>query len=249
MIKKLDVNSDEFQNELEVTRSFTTKVCEQFGFVYNPEDDVNESVQQGLTRNKLIYGKRFCPCFMVVGETKEEQKAADNRVCPCKPALEVEIPTDGKCRCGIFCTPQYAKANAIETELEEAAHTHSRGLSKEECDILLKKDNIDSAELEALIQAKSEGTITFNLVDVREWMEWVGARIKGTDLLIPTTSFYNSLEQLENKKDIPVVVYCHIGSRSAYCQRMMKDLGFISVSNLDSGIVSYQGEIISGEEA
>ncbi|RXJ56284.1 ferredoxin-thioredoxin reductase catalytic domain-containing protein [Candidatus Marinarcus aquaticus] len=248
MIQKIDVNSEEFINELEITKNFTQKVCEQFGFVYNPEEDVNESVQQGLTRNKLIYGKRFCPCFMVVGDTKEEQKKADNRVCPCKPALEVEIPNDGKCRCGIFCTPEFAQKAQTQNELEEAAHTHSRGLSKQECEVLLQKQNLDSSELEALLEAREEKTIEFNLVDVREWMEWVSARIKGCDYLVPTTSFYNAIAQLETQKDVPSVVYCHIGSRSAYCQRIMQDLGFKSVSNLEHGIVSYQGEMLSGEE-
>ncbi len=247
MIKKLDVNSNEFQTELEITKQFTQKVCEQFGFVYNPEADVNESVQQGLTRNKLIYGKRFCPCFMVVGETKEEQKKADNRICPCKPALEEEIPNDGKCRCGIFCTQEYAQGVEKEQALEEATHTHFRGLTKDECEILLEKENIDADELQALLEARVAGVISFNLVDVREWMEWVGARIVGTDYLVPTTSFYNSLEQLEKEKKRPCIVYCHIGSRSAYCQRMMRDLGFEQVSNLLHGIVGFQGEMTSGE--
>ncbi len=248
MIQKLDINSDEFINELEMTKKFTDKVCEQFGFVYNPENDVNESVQQGLTRNKIIYGKRFCPCFMVIGQTKEEQKAANNRVCPCTPALEVEIPTDGKCRCGIFCTPEYAKENALEIEVEEVTHTHSRTLTKEECEVLLNKKDLDSSELEALLLAREENVIKFNLVDVREWMEWASARISGTNYLVPTTSFYNAIEQLNNEKATPTVVYCHIGSRSAYCQRIMKDLGFKMVSNLEHGIVGYQGKIVSGKE-
>jgi ferredoxin-thioredoxin reductase catalytic subunit/rhodanese-related sulfurtransferase len=247
MIEKLDNHSDEFMNELEITKNFTDKVCAQFGFVYNPENDVNESVQQGLTRNKIIYGKRFCPCFMVIGQTKEEQKAANNRVCPCTPALEVEIPNDGKCRCGIFCTPQYAQENALKNEVEEVTHTHSRTLTKEECESLLTKKDIDSSELEALILARNEKVIAFNIVDVREWMEWASARILGTDYLIPTTSFYNAIEQIQNEKTTPTVVYCHIGSRSAYCQRIMKDLGFKTVTNLEHGIVGYQGEIISGK--
>lgn len=247
MIKKLDIESEEFQNELTITKQFTQKVCDQFGFVYNPESDVNESVQQGLTRNKLIYSKRFCPCFMVVGETKQEQKEANNRICPCKPALEEEIPNDGKCRCGIFCTPEYAQNQAEQMQVEEVTHTHSRGLSKSECELLLAKKDVDSDELQALLEAREEGTITFNLVDVREWMEWVGARIKGCDYLVPTTSFYNALEQIENKKDVPTIVYCHIGSRSAHCQRIMSDLGFTQVINLMHGIVAYGGEMLSGE--
>jgi len=136
----------------------------------------------------------------------------------------------------------------LKNEVEEVTHTHSRTLTKDECEGLLNKDNIDSSELEALILAREENVIDFNLVDVREWMEWAGGRIKGTDYLIPTTSFYNAIEQIQNKKEIATIVYCHIGSRSAYCQRIMRDLGFKIVSNLEHGIVGYQGEIVSGKE-
>lgn len=97
------------------------------------------------------------------------------------------------------------------------------------------------------MEARELGFINFNLVDVREWMEWAGHRIKGTDFLVPTTSFYQSIEVLEDKKDIPVVVYCHSGSRSAYCQNIMLSAGFKTVCNLDYGIMTYQGELVSGE--
>jgi ferredoxin-thioredoxin reductase catalytic subunit len=88
MMIKIDMESEEFKNEMAKTQKFTDKVCESRGWVYHPIEDVNEGVTMGLTRNKMIYNKRFCPCFMVVGETKEERKAADNRICPCKPAIE-----------------------------------------------------------------------------------------------------------------------------------------------------------------
>ena len=101
-MQQIDMNSDEFQAELEKTTKFVDKVYKQFGWVPNPNEEVNEGVTMGLARNKLIYGKRYCPCFMVIGETKEEQKEADNRICPCKPAIEKEIPEDGLCHCGIF---------------------------------------------------------------------------------------------------------------------------------------------------
>ena len=117
MIRKIDINSDEFQTELELTKQFTNKVLEEHNLVYNPDDEVNESIQMGLTRNKLIYGKRFCPCFMVIGNTPAEQENSENRLCPCKPALTNEIPSKGLCHCGIFCTEQ--KANEIKTELIE----------------------------------------------------------------------------------------------------------------------------------
>jgi ferredoxin-thioredoxin reductase catalytic subunit len=39
-------------------------------------------------------------------------KSVDDRVCPCPQALEKEIPEEGKCHCGIFCTPEYVKENS-----------------------------------------------------------------------------------------------------------------------------------------
>lgn len=105
--KNVDMSSQEFLDELEKTKKFTDKVCQQFGWVYNPNEEVNEGVTMGLARNKLMYGKRFCPCFMVI-EENGKFKSADDRICPCKPAIEKEIPEEGKCHCGIFCTPEYA---------------------------------------------------------------------------------------------------------------------------------------------
>lgn len=248
MLIKIDMESQEFKDELQKTQEFTDTICASKGWVYNPIEEVNEGVTMGLARNKMIYNKRYCPCFMVIGETKEERKEADNRICPCKPAIEKEIPEDGKCHCGIFCTPEYAKQNTIELEAEEVAHTHSRGLTKEECEAILKHEQLDSDEIESLLEARELGMVEFNLVDVREWMEWNQQRIVGTDYLIPTTSFYQALEQIDDQKETPTIVYCLTGSRSAYCQAVMKDLGFKQVSNHKQGIIAYNGSCTSGEE-
>ena len=239
-IKKIDPNSEEFQTELQKTVDFTDKVVKQFGFAYNPDSEITQSIQFGLTRNKLIYDKRYCPCFFVTGNKEED------RVCPCKPAINDEIPNHGSCHCGIFCTPEYAAAKAMEEELEEAIHAHSRGLTKDECELLLAKDQLDSEELEALIEARTLGMVSFKIVDVREWMEYKNFRIKGVDYLVPTTSFYDAVKQIEEFKNETVIVYCHVGSRSAYCQSVLKDLGYKKVSNLSHGIVSYRGEIDKG---
>lgn len=247
MIKKIDVESEEFQIQFELTKQFTDKVCEEHGLVYNPEADVNESIQMGLTRNKLIFNKRYCPCFMVVGETEEQREKADNRLCPCTPALTKEIPAMGHCHCTIFCTPEFAKSVESKNEVKVDV-SHSKGLSKEDCIELLTKSDVNANEVEALLEARELGFVNFLLVDTREWMEWVGARIKGTDYLVPTTSFYQALEQIEDKKDIPIILYCYSGSRSAYCQRIMLSNGYKTVLNYDYGIMTYQGHIISGDE-
>lgn len=110
MLKQLDMSSPEFHEEMEKTKKFTDKVCKQFGWVYHPDKEVVESVTMGLARHRLLYGKRFCPCFMVI-EEDGKFKSADDRICPCKPAIEKEIPQEGKCHCGIFCTPEYRDKN------------------------------------------------------------------------------------------------------------------------------------------
>lgn len=240
-IKKVDPASEEFITELAKTVKFTDKVCTQFGFVYNPDAEINQGIQFGLTRNKLMHGKRYCPCFFITGNKEED------RICPCKPALEHEIPNDGVCHCQIFCTPEFAAAQAQSEEIEEVVHAHSRGLTHEECEVLLAKTELDGDELSALVEARQLGMIDFKLIDVREWMEYKAGTIKGTDKLIPTSSFFQTLQEAEIANETPLIVFCHVGSRSAHCQRILNDMGYVHVGNLTHGIVSYGGEIVPGE--
>lgn len=237
-MKKVDPESEEFKTELAKTVKFTDKVNKQFGFVYNPDAAINEGIQMGLTRNKLIYNKRYCPCFFVTGNKEED------RICPCKPALEHEIPNDGVCHCQIFCTPEYAAAKAAKDELEAVTHEHSRGLTTEECERLLTHQDIDADELISLIEARDLGMVDFKLIDVREWMEHRMGKIKGTDSLVPTTSFFESLDEAKLDKDKAVILYCHVGSRSAHCQRILSDMEFKNVINLAHGISGYHGEVV-----
>ncbi len=236
------MNSPEFKTEMEKTIRFVEKVNKQFDLVQNPNEEVNEGVTMGLARNRLIYGKRFCPCFMVIGETKEEQETADNRICPCKPALEKEIPEDGQCHCGIFCTAEYAEAQKAKDEIEEVVHKHSKGLTHDQAEILLRQEQLDGDELEALLEARELDMIDFDLIDVREHMEYQMGHIVGTDTLIPTSQFYAKIEEISDKKKRSIVIYCHTGSRSFQVQHAMKSLGFEHVSNLQYGIISFNGK-------
>ncbi|OCL81979.1 ferredoxin-thioredoxin reductase catalytic domain-containing protein [Arcobacter porcinus] len=241
MIRKIDTNSEEFKEEFELTKKFTNSVLEKYNLVFNPDEELNRSIQMGLTRNKLIYGKTYCPCFMLV-ENEEE-----NRLCPCKPALEKEIPQSGMCHCGIFCTKEKNK-EISSSKKDEEENIDIETLSKQECENILAQDEVNSNELEALLKARKQNITEFLLVDTREWMEWFEARIEGTDYLVPTTSFYNALEQITDKKDKTIILYCYSGSRSAYCQRIMLKMGFSKVLNFDHGIMSYMGDnVISGE--
>lgn len=226
---KVDVNSKEFQGELSKTWSFVEKVNKNFGFKQHPCDDVNEGVALGLSRQKLMYGKRYCPCFMVEGETKEEKKAAKNRICPCKPALEVELPRDGTCHCGIFCTPKF---------VEEYAHNKEQVMLES----LLVKENLNSEELVELLKARNDNKVEFILIDVREEMEHTKESIIGTDILLPSSTIRNDIEKYMDKQDEHIIVYCQKGSRSTQVQTIMKELGFAKTSNFKIGILGYLGE-------
>jgi len=236
-VTKIDPESPEFKETLEKTIKFTDKVVKQFGWAYNPDTEINQGIQFGLTRNKLMHGKRYCPCFFVTGE-------ADDRICPCPPAIEKEIPEDGVCHCQIFCTPEFATKKAAEENMEVAAHEHSRGLTKEECELLVNKDEIDGDEMIALLEARELNMVNFKLVDVREHMEWQMGHIDGADKLVPTSSFFQTLEDAKIAQDENVIVYCHVGSRSAHCARILADMGYTKVSNLTYGISAYPGHIV-----
>ena len=79
--------------------------------------------------------------------------------------------------------------------MEEIVHTHSRGLTKDECNQLVNQAELDGDELQALMEARELGMVNFTLVDVREHMEWQMGHIKGADKLVPTSSFYQSIEE------------------------------------------------------
>jgi sulfur-carrier protein adenylyltransferase/sulfurtransferase len=240
-IIKIDMNSPEFQERMEKTVKFTDKVINQFGWEYNPQIEVNEGVQMGLARNKIMYNKLFCPCFMVE-EIDGKPQSSDNRICPCTPAIEKEIPEEGSCHCGIFCTPEFAAEKRVELGLEEAVHTHSRGLTVEECQQLVNQSELDGDELSALIEARDLGMVNFTIVDVREHMEWQMGHIKGADKLVPTSSFFQTWDEAKLNKDDNIILYCHVGSRSAHVARILTDMGYTKIGNLTHGIVSYGGE-------
>jgi len=119
-------------------------------------------------------------------------------------------------------------------------------LSYEECVKLLSLSSINSESLIALLSARTQGIIDFLLIDNREENEYLQERIAGTNYLIPTSSFYESMKQIEDKKDIACIVYCLSGGRSAQCLRAMKSMGYEKVCNLYEGTYSYKGEFSRG---
>ena len=236
---KIDIESHEFQLELDKTTVFSERVRKKMRFQPNPIESENERIFIGLTVNKLSKGKRYCPCFMVEGKTKEERKIANNRICPCNPALQNEIPKNGRCHCGIFCTQDYVD-NFAKEEVKEAVH--STNLEKENLEKLFKKDEIESGNLMNLLDGRTQGLVDFLLIDVREEREYNIKKIIGQDYLIPTSNFYKGVNIISNQKEANIVVHCHSGARSVQVQQLMRSLGFITGINLKGGISNYGGD-------
>ena len=128
----------------------------------------------------------------------------------------------------------------------EISFSNDSSLNKKKCLELLASNSLSGDELISLLAARAKKIIHFLLIDNREMNEYLQQRIEGTDFLVPTSSFYESMEVLKNEKNTPCIVYCLSGGRSAQCLNIMNDIGFISVCNLQEGLYTYKGEFVSG---
>lgn len=84
----------------------------------------------------------------------------------------------------------------------------------------------------------ADGPDDLVLVDVRTPEEFVEGHIDGAvniDLSAPT--FADDIDALD--RDVPYVVYCRSGNRSAAATALMADLGFESVLEVDGGTVAW----------
>ena len=108
---------------------------------------------------------------------------------------------------------------------------------------LLKKQDINSEELNLLLEARTSGKVDFVLVDVREEMEYKQGYIKGVDMLKSTTTFQEWAQALLSEtKDKVLVLTCRTGNRSAQVQNAFVNAGHKNVINHYGGIVTYRGE-------
>jgi len=78
----------------------------------------------------------------------------------------------------------------------------------------------------------------FTLIDVREPWEHEEFNIGGT--LIPVGEIMSRTEELEDRKNTEVVVYCRSGARSGMAQTVLQSQGFTNVRNLVGGINAWK---------
>jgi adenylyltransferase/sulfurtransferase len=80
------------------------------------------------------------------------------------------------------------------------------------------------------------------LLDVREPHEWeIGNLEPKGAFLMPFGEVRERAEELP--RDRPIVVYCHVGVRSALVGEMLRALGFDRVSNMTGGYRAWVEEV------
>ena len=89
-----------------------------------------------------------------------------------------------------------------------------------------------------LKQWKDEGR-EFQLIDVREPFEYEMSNLEGEN--IPLANIL--LEKDKISKDIPVVMQCRSGARSAAALNQLEQNGYTNVYNLTGGILAWAAEI------
>lgn len=88
-------------------------------------------------------------------------------------------------------------------------------------------------------QKKMSSLKDVQLLDVRTPEEYREGHIKNSlNINVQGSSFEAEVAKLDKKR--PVMVYCRSGGRSASAQRMLIDMGFAEVINLDGGIRGWQ---------
>jgi rhodanese-related sulfurtransferase len=77
-----------------------------------------------------------------------------------------------------------------------------------------------------------------NLIDVREEYEHEEDNLGGE--LYPLGSLPSQIDELEDRQDEEIIIYCRSGARSGRAQQFLEQNGFSNVRNLIGGILTYR---------
>ncbi len=98
--------------------------------------------------------------------------------------------------------------------------------------------NITSQEAKELID-KNEDTL---ILDVRTKAEYISGHIPNAKL-IPLNQLTNSIDDLDQYKDKPVIIYCATGGRSPIAVNILVENGFSNINHLYRGISNWKYDV------
>ena len=105
-----------------------------------------------------------------------------------------------------------------------------------------KSHEISAEELQFLLACRAKGKAEFLLIDIREIIEYSALCIKGTDMLLPTSTIHLAMDELTKSKNNLIILYCYSSSRTFQMVHILKRMGFTKIAHLDGGIMEYRGE-------
>jgi sulfur-carrier protein adenylyltransferase/sulfurtransferase len=142
---------------------------------------------------------------------------------------KVKIRKDPKCPlCG---------DNPTQTELLPDYEAFCGTLS-DAAEVAVKDSTISVSELKSKIDSKED----FYLIDVREPSEFEIVRIPGSHL-IPKQGFLDGTVLAGLPQDIPIILHCKSGVRSAECLAILKGAGFSDASHVSGGVIAWAKQI------
>lgn len=92
-----DGDEQGFEAALERVTRAAERYSRKSGLALHPDLPLRRHVLRGLARNLLRYGRPYCPCRQVTGDTEKDRV----NICPCRTHRE-EVARLGECECGLF---------------------------------------------------------------------------------------------------------------------------------------------------
>lgn len=92
------------------------------------------------------------------------------------------------------------------------------------------------------LKSKIDMNEKFILIDVREPEEHEFVQIPDS-VLIPKAEFFNGIALEKLPKDVPVILYCRSGVRSADCLAVLKEAGYADATHVAGGVLAWIKDI------
>lgn len=108
-------------------------------------------------------------------------------------------------------------------------------LAKELIGNVLQK-HASASPMEATALINHEDAI---MLDIRSQSEFDEGHILNA-IHIPLTEINNRIKEIEKHKDKPIIVSCRTGDRSATACRQLAQQGFLSLYNLEGGLLAWK---------
>ena len=105
-----------------------------------------------------------------------------------------------------------------------------------------KSCEVSGEELHVMLSLRAQKRLDFVLIDIREMYEYSESSIKGTDMLMPTSTIHQHMDELKKLANKLLIFYCHIGGRTTQMIFILRRMGFSNIAQLSGGIDAFHGE-------